>query len=288
MTNFNMQAKLLLPAIAALALVAGCNKAAEQAKPASETAAAAKPAEQKPPVAIIDGTPISADVWDFYVKTRSGGRGVADLTVEQRQEALEDLIRMYVASNQATKEGLDREGESAARIELMRRTALAELIGAKVVGSKEPTPEELKAEYDRQVAQMPKAEYHARHILVPSEELAKKVIEELNKGAKFEDLAKRESIDPSKEQGGDLGWFPPQRMVKPFADAVQTLKKGETTKTPVQTQFGWHVIRLEDTRPITPPPYEAVEKQLGPLVQQRKFRDYIDGLAKQAKIERKL
>ena len=114
---------------------------------------------------------------------------------------------------------------------------------------------------------MPKEEFKASHILVKDEQQAKGVIAQLGKGAKFEELAKKLSTDEgSKKQGGDLSWFTPDKMVKPFSDAVAGLKKGEYTKTPVQTQFGWHVIRLDDTRPLAPPVYDAVKDRLSAFV----------------------
>jgi peptidyl-prolyl cis-trans isomerase C len=133
---------------------------------------------------------------------------------------------------------------------------------------------------------MPKTQYHARHILLSSQDAAQKAIDQLKKGAKFEDLAKKESIDSSKDQGGDLGWFSPANMVKPFADAVAGLKKGETTQTPVQSQYGWHVIQLIDTRETPVPPLDSVKDRVDQLVQTKKFKAYQDELMKTAKIEK--
>ena len=238
-------------------------------------------------VAVVNGEEISRDVWNLYVKTRTRGTSAEELTEEQKKENLDGLIEMYAAAQQAEKDGLGK-GEDGARIELMKRSALAELLGQKVLGDKEPTPEELKAEYEKQIAKMPKTEYHARHILVDSEEKARELIAKLDTGADFATLAKENSSDSSSSEGGDLGWFAPSRMVKPFADAVEALEKGAYTKDPVQSQFGWHVIRLDDTRPLEPPSYEAVEQQLGQLVKQSKFQEHLDDLMKNAKVERKL
>ena len=117
---------------------------------------------------------------------------------------------------------------------------------------------------------------------------ADQIIKKLKGGAKFEDLAKSQSIDGSKTNGGDLGWFTLARMVKPFGDAVKGLKKGEYTQQPVQTQFGWHVIKLEDTRDVTPPPFDQVKSQLSNGVIRKKLQAYVDQLKKDAKIEKKL
>jgi peptidyl-prolyl cis-trans isomerase C len=134
---------------------------------------------------------------------------------------------------------------------------------------------------------MDKNEYHAEHILVPTKEKAEQLIKKLKGGAKFEDVAKAESTDGSKTNGGDLGWFTLARMVKPFGDAVKTLKKGETTPEPVQTQFGWHIIKLVDTRDVTPPPFDQVKPQVTKQLIQKELIAYVDDLKKNAKIEKK-
>jgi peptidyl-prolyl cis-trans isomerase C len=123
---------------------------------------------------------------------------------------------------------------------------------------------------------------------VSTQDAAQKITDELKKGAKFEDLAKKDSMDSSKEQGGELGWFTPTNMVKPFADAVASLKKGEVTPAPVQSQYGWHVIQLEDTRDTPVPPLDQVKDRVAQLVETKKFRAYQDDLLKTAKVEKNL
>ena len=262
---------------AAMFATTGCAKEADKAA-AQDTEAA---------VAVVNGTPISRSVFEMFVNTRTGGRALDDVNAEEKNEQLDELIQMYVAAQQARKDGLDK-GEDGARLELMHQSALADLAGRKFLEGKEPTEEELRAEYDRQIAQLPKLEYRARHILVAEEEKAKELIAQLDGGASFETLAKDNSSDSSAQEGGDLGWFAPNRMVKPFADAVQALEKGKYTASPVKSEFGWHVIKLEDTRDLAPPPYEMVEQQLAQLVRQNKFQAYLEDLMKQAKIEKKL
>ena len=129
-------------------------------------------------------------------------------------------------------------------------------------------------------------EYKARHILTTTETEAQAVIAQLNKGANFATLAKEKSIDTSSAQnGGELGWFSPDQMVKPFADAVEKLKKGSYTQTPVHTQYGWHVILLQDVRAVQPPPFDEVKDQVRGIMQNRIIGEYIDGLRKKAKIQ---
>ena len=263
--------------LATMLLAAGCSKPGDAATGATDSAAK--------PVAIVDGTAIPRDVWNLYVKTRHNGKTPEDLSPEQRSESLEELIGMYVGAQEAEKKNL-ASGEPAARVELMRNSAMADLLFKKLLEGKDPTEEELKAEYELRVAAMPKLEYHARHILVDDEAKAKDMVAQIDKGAAFEKLAEDHSKDGSASQGGDLGWFLPGQMVKPFGDAVQQLEVGKYTTTPVQSEFGWHVIKLEETRATTPPPYESVKAQLGPMVNQKKFESHLKELVKLAKVER--
>jgi peptidyl-prolyl cis-trans isomerase C len=170
----------------------------------------------------------------------------------------------------------------ATRIALLRTQILADAAAQKYVKANEPTDAELQAAYD---SATDKTEYHASHILVPTKEKAEQLIKKLKGGAKFEDLAKTESTDNSKTNGGDLGWFTTAKMVKPFGEAVKGLKKGDFTAEPVQTQYGWHIIKLQDTRDA---PLDQMKAQLSNPIMQKKFQTYIDGLKKNAKIEKKL
>jgi peptidyl-prolyl cis-trans isomerase C len=128
-------------------------------------------------------------------------------------------------------------------------------------------------------------EYKASHILVETEEKAGEIIEKLNEGADFGELAKEHSKDTSATQGGDLGWFTPEVMVEPFSQAVTQLKEGEYTRQPVQTQFGWHVIRLEEVREATPPSIEEVRPQIVQRLQSQMISDYLEKLREQAEVE---
>jgi peptidyl-prolyl cis-trans isomerase C len=239
------------------------------------------------PVATVDGAPISKDMFEFYAKATTN-KATADLTPEQRTQLLDNLVRGEVVASQAVKDGVDKSNQTSAQLALARLQILEQADIENYLKDKKPTDADLKVEYDAQVAAMPKTEYHARHILVKDEDTAQKIIDQLKKGAKFEDLASKESLDSSKTQGGDLGWFSPSNMVKPFADAVVALKKGETTQKPVQSQFGWHVIKLEDTRDTPVPPFDQVKNQVENIVQQKKFKAYTDELLKTAKVEKNL
>jgi peptidyl-prolyl cis-trans isomerase C len=284
MTQFFSSPWARWSAVAACAvLIAACGKGQQAMTPAATTD---KPAT--PPVATVDGTPISRADYDFYTKRLLQGRPNTDLTAEQKNQILDEMISMQLISKQAVKDGLEKDADVATSLEVLRLRILADAESQKYLKDKEPTDAELHAEYDTAVAALDKTEYHARHILVPTKEAGEAAIKKIKGGAKFEDVAKAESTDTSKASGGDLGWFTLARMAKPFSDSVKTLKKGEMTQEPVQTQFGWHVIKLEDTRDSPPPPFEQVKQQVASGVMQKKLAAYVDTLKKTAKIEKTL
>ncbi len=240
-----------------------------------------------PPVATVNGSPISRDFYEFYIKGITG-KTSAELTPQQRELALDNLIRARLVGAQAVKEGLDKSGDSAALLELSRLNVLQQAVSDRYLKDRKPTEQELRAEYETQIADMPRQEYHARHILVATEPFAEKIVARLDKGEKFDALAKQESMDSSKSNGGDLGWFTPDRMVAEFSGAVMALKAGEYTHKPIQTQYGWHVIQLLDTRELASPPFDQVRQRLEQVVQNKKFRSYSDELMHNAKIEKLL
>jgi peptidyl-prolyl cis-trans isomerase C len=263
--------------------LAGLMACTPKAATTADAAAVAKP------VATVNGVAIARETFDYYIKS-STGKSAADLTVAQREQALDGLISAEVASQQAAKDGLDKKGDAAAMMALSRWQALESAAAETYLKDRKATEAELKAEYDTQVAAIPKSQYKAHHILVKTEAEAQAVLARLKKGEKFEAVAKAVTMDPSgKTSGGDLGdWFAPTTMVKPFAEALTTMKKGETTSTPVQTEFGFHVIRLDDVRESAPPPFDSVKDRLQTIVQQKKFKSYVDELQKSAKIEKTL
>ena len=277
MTQFFSLTLTRASTLAAITLLLGaCGKGQQATAPA----VADKPVST-PPVALVDGTPISRDAFEDYLKGLLRGKPESDVTAEEKDKVLDQMINMQLIAAQAEKEGLDKDPDTATRLALVRTQILADAAAQKYVKSNEPTDQELHAAYDA----ADKTEFRASHILVPTKEKGDQIIKKLKGGAKFEDLAKAESTDNSKANGGDLGWFTTARMVKPFGDAVKGLKKGDTTTEPVQTQYGWHVIKLVDTRDA---PFDQLKGQLTSGIMQKKFQDYIDSLKKNAKIEKKL
>lgn len=235
------------------------------------------------PIATVNGVAIPAVYVDFIRRERVV-RGQSD-------EALSDasirdaLIAAELLAQEALKAGLDKDPKIVALLEFQRK----ELLGRAFLEDylrKHPVSEEtLKAEYEKAKAKAGETEYRVRHILVSSEQEAKDIIAKLRKKARFEDLAKKQSKDTSAGNGGDLGWISPSAVVGDFADAMVKLKKGEFSKTPVQTRFGWHVIRVDDVRPLKVPAYEEVKGRIAQQLQQIEVRKYLRELSSNAKVE---
>ena len=193
---------------------------------------------------------------------------------------------MTLAAQAAEKDGLAESADVKSRLDLLHMQILAEAASEKYVKSHPVSDDEVKAAYDSEVANMPK-EYKARHILVEKKEAADAIIKELQAGGDFAKIAKAQSKDPgSAAKGGDLGWFSAQTMVKPFGDALAKLEKGKTTTEPVQTEYGFHVIQLEDVRAPNAPAFEEVKEQVKMFAQRKKLQAYLDDLRKTAKIQK--
>lgn len=263
-----------LVVLAPLVLLAACNKAAT---PAPEAPAAR--------VATVNGKPVLKSEFDLYVTNMSRQAG-RDVTEEQKGEMLDQYIKMQLAAEEAEKSGIEKDAKVRDQLALARLQVLLEAGMQKYLDSHAVADSELRPEYDRQVAALPR-EYHARHILVEDQAAAEAITKELEKGADFEKLAKKRSKDiGTGKSGGDLGWNTLESWDPPFAAAVRTLSPGELTKQPVHSQYGWHVIRLEESRASNAPPFEEVKDRVKTLVQRKKLKEHLDELAKAAKIEK--
>lgn len=204
-------------------------------------------AKDTSPAAKVNGTTIPAYRLDAAIQARVA-QGQPD-SPEMRTAIREALINQEVVAQEAVKKGLDKQPAVAARIELDRQMALVNAYFDDYMKNNPVSDDMLRKEYERVKPQIPAKEYKARHILVAKEEDAKNVLAQLKKGGNFEKLAAQYSTDPgSKNKGGDLDWAPAERYVKPFGEALMKLKKGQTTDAPVQTDFGYHIIRLDDER----------------------------------------
>jgi len=231
----------------------------------------------------VNGASVSQNLADAFIAEQKA-KGAPE-SAELRNAVREELIRRELLLQEAKKAGLDKKPDIAAQAEAAKQAILIRSYVQEYVKKNPIKDEQLKAEYEKIKAQVGSTEYKASHILVKEEDEAKAVIENLKKGAKFNELAKQ-SIDPgSKESGGDLGWAAPSNYVKPFSDAMTSLTKGKYTETPVKSEFGYHIIMLEDTRPTTFPSFDEVKPRLQQQAQTQQITKMVDGLRAKAKVE---
>ena len=235
-------------------------------------------------VAKVNGVTIPQSKFDLLVKSATA-QGQPD-SPELRSRVRDELITRELLVQEALKKGLDKSPEIATQIELQRQGLLINAYLQEHFKASPISEEMMKKEYETAKAQTGGKEYKARHILVKQEDEAKQIIAQLKKGASFEKLAAEKSEDTgSKGKGGDLDWSPPNRYVKPFSDALVKLKKGQLTDTPVQSPFGWHVIRLDDERPFKAPGFEEVKGSIQQQLQNQAVQKAVADLRAKAKIE---
>ncbi len=231
----------------------------------------------------VNGAAVSQNLADAFIAEQKS-KGAAD-NAELRNAVREELIRRELLLQEAKKSGLDKKPDISAQAEAARQAVLIRSYVQDYVAKHPIKDEQLKADYEKIKAQVGGTEYKAKHILVKEEAEAKTVIENLKKGAKFDELAKQ-SIDPgSKDNGGALDWAAPNTYVKPFADALTSLAKGKYTETPVKSNFGYHVILLEDTRPTTFPAFDEIKPRLLQQAQAQQITKMVEALRAKAKIE---
>jgi peptidyl-prolyl cis-trans isomerase C len=233
--------------------------------------------------AIVNGKPIpSAKVDEFMAALTAQGRPASP---ELRAAVREELIAREVFVQAAEKKGLQRNDEVRKQLESTRQDILIRAFIRDHIEKNPVRDDEVKAEYDRVVKASSEQEYRARHILVESEAEAKAIVEQLRKGAKFEELAKKSKDPGSAPSGGDLDWNTADTFVQPFSEAMVKLDKGKFTEAPVQTQFGWHVIRLDDVRTVQPPPLEQVKPQIQQDLERKRIMKLQEDLRAKAKIQ---
>jgi peptidyl-prolyl cis-trans isomerase C len=220
---------------------------------------------------------IDPNVFNMFLESMTR-QPASQATPQQIEQARDQLVDIYLLSDQPRAQELKEEPRLKSQIELQTRARLAQAVATDFITRNQATDEELRALYDEQLEGDPGLEFKARHILVESQGEAVDIIAQLEDGADFAEIAKEKSTGPSGPSGGDLGWFPPDRMVPEFSNAVQALNDGEYSKAPVQTQFGWHVILREESRESVPPPFESVRDALKQQVEGQKLQDYIEGL----------
>jgi peptidyl-prolyl cis-trans isomerase C len=235
--------------------------------------------------AIVNGKAIpSARVDEFVAALTQQGRPD---TPELRTAVRDELIAREIFVQEAEKKGLTRTKDVARQLEQTRQDILIRAVIRDHLTKNPVTDVEVKAEYDKlaKTAVGADKEYRTRHILVESEDEAKAIIDQLKKGAKFEELAKKSKDPGSADKGGDLDWNGPDTFVKPFSEAMVKLQKGQTTEMPVKTDFGWHVIRLDDVREQAPPPLEQVSPQIKQELERRRIQTLQTDLKAKARIQ---
>jgi peptidyl-prolyl cis-trans isomerase C len=213
-------------------------------------------------------------------------RSGRNITPDMEQQLREEVVMREIFMQEAEKQGLDASDDYKIQVEIAKQSILIRELFTQYQKANPISDADVKAEYDKFVAANGGKEYRARHILVEKEEQAKSIIASLKKGAKFEEIAKKQSKDPgSGANGGDLDWANPNSFVKEFSQAMVALKKGQITETAVKTQFGFHIIRLDDVRETPVPKFEDVKAQIVQQMQQGKLAEYQQSLRDKAKIE---
>lgn len=268
----------------AVALVAGALAFGAYAQEKAEKAPRKAPAAAGSGRVVVNGVAIPQNRIDAMSK---------ELTAQGQPESPErlaaikdELVNREVLAQAAAKRGLDKNPDVAAQMEMARQAVLVRALFENEMKANPITEADLQKQYEAFKAQMGTNEYKVRHILVDKEDDAKAIIAELNKGGDFAKLAKDKSKDPgSKDNGGDLDWGPAARYVKPFSEAVQKLPKGQTTTAPVKTDFGYHVIRVDDVRPLKVPEFSELKQQFQQRAQQQQIQKLVAELRSKAKVE---
>ncbi len=262
--------KNLLQSLAATTLLALCSVAVAQN------------------IAIVNGKPITkaqADAFSAGITAQAKAQN-QQLPPDFAQKVKEELINREIFMQEARKRGLDTTDDFKTKLDLARQSVLLTALMEDEKKKAAPTDAEIQAEYDKVANEARTQEYKARHILVDKEDAAKTIIAQIKKIGKFEEIAKKTSKDQgSAAHGGALDWAPATNYVKEFADALTKLEKGKMTDTPVKTQFGYHIIRLDDVRTTQIPPLEQVKPQVKQQLEGKKLTQFQENLRKSAKIE---
>ena len=273
-----MKTNYTLTALAVTAIVAvACGQDS-----ANDTTAVADPFGPGE-VAIVNGQRIPESVFRLFVLNALQANA-DDLTPEGRAEVLDRLVYLKLLADDAVANGLDQERRMAAELELARMQLLARAMTERFREDNGPTEAELRALYQENLPRLRSTQYKTRHILVETEDEAAAIIAELNQGAEFAALAQEHSTGPTGPDGGDLGWISADSVVEPFAVAIQAATPGEVISSPVRTQYGWHVILVEETEEQVAPGLESVREDLIVAVESQKLEAYATGLRESAEV----
>jgi peptidyl-prolyl cis-trans isomerase C len=262
--------------IGALALLAACACSRDGTGSNSAALGSAR-------VAVVNGEPIPESVLLFYTRATER-QDYADMSAADRERVLNDVIGLELLAQQAEKEGLTSSRTLAAQIELQRLQALARAMATEYLEKNPPTDADLRAIYEENLPRLAGQQYKLRHILLTSRADADTVIAQLNQGADFIELAQARADGPTGPNGGDLGWLTPDSIPPSFAEAVQSMTVGSSSREPVQTDAGYHVILLEDTQRGEPPTFEDIRADLSSAAERKRLDDYIKTLRDSATV----
>jgi peptidyl-prolyl cis-trans isomerase C len=265
-------------AAACLIALSGCDQAVMEDDTAANNLGSAS-------IGTINGKPVPESVFR-KLGLNSLQKRAEEMTPEERATTIDQLVTLELVANDGIADKIHEQLNVAAELELVRLQFLANATVEHYLESNPPSETKIRDLYDERMQSLSGTEYKARHILVATEDEAKDVITQLDAGGDFATLAEQFTTDPSgRSNGGDLGWFSPNAMVGPFGDAVQQLEVGKHSSEPVQTQFGWHVILVEDTRDQQPPGIESMRRELENIARRQQVEDYIESLHQAATID---
>jgi peptidyl-prolyl cis-trans isomerase C len=272
----------LVLAAPALALAQPTLPTKEPAKPAAKSKPAAKAGNA---IATVNGVAVPRTRQDFLMQQQGQQSGMPD-NDQTRAMVREELINREVIAQEAQKSAVSKSQEVQTQMDMARQDILVSAYLRDFVRRNPVTDAEVQQEYDRARAQAGDKEYKARHILVDTEEQAKNVIAELKKGAKFDELAGKSSKDPgSASRGGDLDWNVPTTFDRQFSDAMVKLEKGKYTEAPVRTRFGFHVIQLDDVRPVKFPALQEIKPRIQQQLTQKRIETLVKSLRAKAQVQ---
>ncbi|MES9818684.1 MAG: peptidylprolyl isomerase [Candidatus Thiodiazotropha sp.] len=290
-----MKTKILLAAVCSAGLLTACNQSTDQASTAAKTDSdrpATVPEMNEPTTGDMDvetlltvnGEAITRTMYSLYFQDRMRNVPDAQNSPEMQMSVLNELSNIIIVAQDAEKQGILKRPEVAASVDLLEAKLLTQIAIQDFAGNHEPSEEDIQKAYQEDYAGQSGSEYKARHILVKEQDEATALIEKLDGGADFAALAVEHSTGPTGKNGGDLGWFDVAQMEKPFGDALKNMEKGKYSTAPVETQFGWHVILLEDTREAEAPSLDSVKGKIVNKLKQVALSDYMQGLRDSSKL----
>lgn len=288
-----MKKRISLAALCTLGLLLGCSQEDSQAETTAPDTTAEKrsavlPVSKKAPaenneldeniLLNVNGQAVTKMMYGIYFQDRMRTLPNAKNSQEMQMSILNELANVLIVAQDAEKKQIHLRPDVTATLALLRAKLLTQTALQEYTSANQPDESAIQSVYDAEYSNKSSTEYKARHILVKEEEQAKSLITQLDDGGDFAALAKEHSTGPTGKSGGDLGWFDGDQMVKSFSDAVKTMAPGKYTKQPVQTQFGWHVIQLEETRETPPPSLEQVKTEILNKLQQKSLADHMKDL----------